>query len=123
MIGVLAQTFQQRGAEHDVSVLTTLPAADVDHHASAVDIGNLQASQLGAPYPRGIERHQYHAMKPSLGAVDEGNKLAASVFGYPAYPGKIKFRVKFRSRDVPSSWYEIPARGRLYRPKPNQQFT
>src|ERR1019366_2718571 len=25
-----------------------------------------------APYPSAIERHQYHAMKPSLGRVDEG---------------------------------------------------
>ena len=33
--------------------------------------GILQASQLGTPYPRAIERHQYHAMRPSLGRVDE----------------------------------------------------
>ena len=65
----------QRGTEHDISVLTPFPAADVDHHPSAVDIGNLQASQLGAPYPRAIERHQYHAMKPSLGRVDEEGNL------------------------------------------------
>src|ERR1039458_1789216 len=68
---VVAEGFQQRGTEHHISVLTPLPAADVDDHASAVDIGNLQARQLGTPYPRAIERHQYHAMKLSLGAVDE----------------------------------------------------
>jgi hypothetical protein len=68
---VVAQGFQQRGTEHGISVLTTFPAADVDDHAAAVDIGNLQAGQLGTPYPRAIERHQYNAMKPSLGGVNE----------------------------------------------------
>ena len=53
-----------------------------DHHASAVDIGNLQASQLCAPYPRAIERHQYHAMKPTLGGVNEvGNFFWAQYAG------------------------------------------
>jgi hypothetical protein len=67
---VVAQGFE-RGTEHDIAVLTTFATADVDHHTSAVDIGNLQARQLGTPYPCAIERHQYHAMKPSLGRVDE----------------------------------------------------
>src|SRR5208282_1941825 len=72
---VVAQAFQQRGTEHNIAVLTTLPAADVDHHASAVDIGDLQTSQLGAPCPRAIERHQHNAMKSSLGRVDEVGNL------------------------------------------------
>src|SRR6266702_5972136 len=67
---VVAQGFQQRGTEHDIAVLTPLPAADVDDHAPTVDIGDLQASQLGPPYPGAIQRHQYHAMKLSLGRVD-----------------------------------------------------
>jgi hypothetical protein len=75
---VVAQGLQQHGTEHDISVLTTLPVADVDDHTSAVDIGDLQASQLGTPYPGAIERHQYHAMKLSLGRVDEvGNFFRA----------------------------------------------
>ena len=41
---IIAQGFQQRGTEHDISVLTSFPTANVDYHASAVDIGNLQAS-------------------------------------------------------------------------------
>src|ERR1700690_3607730 len=72
---VVAQGFEQPGTEHDISVLTPLPAADVDHHPSAVDIGNLQASQLSAPCSRAVESHQYHAMKPSLGRVDEAGNF------------------------------------------------
>src|ERR1700683_3545772 len=55
--------------------MTTFSAPDVDDHASAVDIGNLQANQLGAPRPRAVECHQYHAMEPSLGRVDEAGNF------------------------------------------------
>ena len=42
----------------------------------------MQAGQLGTPYPRAIERHQYHAMKPSLGGVNEvGNFFWAQLLG------------------------------------------
>src|SRR5271165_2244370 len=88
---VLAQSFQQDGTEHDISVLTAFPAADVDDHASAVDIGDLQASQLGAPYPGAIEGHQYDAMKSSLGRVDEeGN------FFWAQYTGQMSRLLRIR---------------------------
>src|SRR5271157_6457049 len=74
--------FQQDGTEHDISVLTAFPAPDVDDHASAVDVGELQASQLGSPRPGAVERHQYHAMKSGLGRVDEeGNFFWAQYAG------------------------------------------
>jgi len=58
---------------------------------SAGDRSSLQARQLGTPYPRAIERHQYHAMKPSLGAVDEvGNFFRAQDAGQ----GSRLFRVR-----------------------------
>jgi hypothetical protein len=63
----------------------------VDDHAKAVDIGNLQAHQLGTPYPCAIERHQYHAMKPSLGAVDEvGKSFWAQYAGKGSRPLRIR---------------------------------
>jgi hypothetical protein len=63
----------------------------VDDHAKAVDIGNLQARQLGTPYPCAIERHQYHAMKPSLGAVDEvGKSFWAQYAGKESRPLRIR---------------------------------
>src|SRR5260370_4991378 len=78
---VVAQGFQQRGAEHDISVLATFPAPDMDDHASAVDIGDLQASQLGASCPCAIERHQYNALKPRLGRVDEAENFLLAQYG------------------------------------------
>src|SRR5258708_976037 len=54
---IFTQGSERGGTEHDFSVLPPFPAADVDDHAAAVDIGDLQAGQLGTPYPRAIERH------------------------------------------------------------------
>src|ERR1035438_41711 len=72
-------------------VLTAFPAADVDDHASAVDIGELQAGQLGAPYPGAIEGHQHNAMKSSLGRVDEeGN------FFWAQYAGQVSRLLRIR---------------------------
>jgi hypothetical protein len=54
----------------------------VEDHASAVDIGDLQASQFGAPCPGAIERHQYNAMKLRLRRADEaGNFFRAQYAG------------------------------------------
>ena len=39
---VLAQFFEQSGAEHDVAVLAALSSADMNHHALAVDVADLQ---------------------------------------------------------------------------------
>src|SRR5271165_3867279 len=88
---IVAQSFQQDGTEHDISVLTAFPAADVDNHASAVDIGDLQASQLGAPNPGAIEGHQHNAMQSSLGRVDEeGN------FFWAQYAGQVSRLLRIR---------------------------
>jgi hypothetical protein len=82
---------QEGGTEHDISVLTTFPASDVDDHTAAVDIGDLQVSQFGAPCPGAIERHQYNAMKPSLGRVDEvGNFFWAQDAGQVSRPFRIR---------------------------------
>src|SRR5271157_4728824 len=90
-VPVVAQSFQQDGTEHDISVLTAFPAANVDDHASAVDIGNLQAGQLGAPCPGAIERHQYDAMKPSPRRVDEeGHFCGAQYAGQVSRPLRIR---------------------------------
>src|SRR5580698_2135638 len=45
---VFPQRFEQFRAEHDVSILTALTALNVDHHALAIDVGNLKMCQLGA---------------------------------------------------------------------------
>ena len=44
---------------------------DVDNHTAAVDIGDLQSSQLRAPRSSGIECHQQNAMKGSQRGVNK----------------------------------------------------
>src|SRR5262249_45667764 len=39
---VLAQFFEQLGAEHDISVFAALSASDMNHHALVVDVTDLQ---------------------------------------------------------------------------------
>src|SRR5260370_41808659 len=51
---VVAQGVPQRGAEHNISVLATFPAPDMDDHASAFVIGDLHPSQLVARCPCAI---------------------------------------------------------------------
>jgi hypothetical protein len=45
-----AQFLKQDGAEHDVAVLATLAALNVRDHASAIDVADLQARELGAAH-------------------------------------------------------------------------
>ena len=45
----LAQFFEQLGAEHDIAVFAALSSADMNHHALAVDIADLQVCDLSTP--------------------------------------------------------------------------
>src|SRR5471032_3078431 len=45
---VQAQSVQQLGAEHDIAILASLTAADMNHHSLAVDIADLQPRDFGA---------------------------------------------------------------------------
>src|SRR6201984_239688 len=68
---VLAQFFEQLGAEHDIAVFATLSSADMDHHALAVDIADLQVCYLSTPQTSSVERHEQSAMEGSASGVDE----------------------------------------------------
>jgi len=68
---VRAQFLEQDWAEHQVAILTTLAALDVDHHALAVHVTDLQAGQLRVPHTSRIECHEQGAIKGSRGRVDE----------------------------------------------------
>ena len=52
---VRTEFFEQDRAEHHVAVLATLAALDVENHALAVHVADLQASQLGVPNASRVE--------------------------------------------------------------------
>ncbi|SRR6266851_4090698 len=68
---VRAEFFEQDRAEQHVAILATLAALDVENHALAVHVADLQASQLRVPNPSGVESHEHGAIKGSRSGVDE----------------------------------------------------
>ena len=68
---VRAEFVEQDGAEHYVAVLATLAALDVNHHASAIDVADLQASQLGVANAGGVEGHEDGAIEGCRRGIDE----------------------------------------------------
>src|SRR6266849_3745283 len=68
---MLTQFLEQLWAKHHVPIFAPLATLDVNDHALAVDVRNLQVGQLGASHSRGVERHQQRAMKGSASCIDE----------------------------------------------------
>src|SRR5271156_4104311 len=68
------QCIEQRWTQHDVAVLAPLAALDMDDHATAVDVADLQVCHLGAASAGGIERHQ-QAMKGRQCRIDKPRYL------------------------------------------------
>ena len=68
---VRAEFLEQNGTEHHVAVFATLAALDVDHHPSAVDVADLQASQLRVPNTSRVEGHEDRSMKRCESRIDE----------------------------------------------------
>ena len=68
---VCAEFVEQNGTEHHVAVLATLATLDVNHHPSAIDVADLQASQLRVPNAGGVEGHEDSSMKRCASRIDE----------------------------------------------------
>src|SRR5215469_9490715 len=66
-----AQFLEQDGAEHDVAVLATLAILNVHDHASAINIADLQARELGAAHAGAVDGHQNGAIEGSGRSLDE----------------------------------------------------
>jgi len=62
---VSAQFLEQDRAEHDVAVLMAFAVLNVHDHASAIDVADLQARELGAPHAGAVEGHQNGAIEGS----------------------------------------------------------
>src|SRR5437762_4707239 len=62
---VCAEFVEQNGTEHYVAVLAKLAALDVNHHPSALNVADLQASQLRVPNTGGrSEEHTSELQSP-----------------------------------------------------------
>jgi hypothetical protein len=68
---VLAQFFEQLGAEHDIAVLAAFSSLDMNHHALAVDIADLQVGYLSTAQAGSVEGHEQSAMEGSASGIDK----------------------------------------------------
>ncbi len=57
-----AEDLEQPRREHDVTILPSLAVANVDNHALAVDVGNLQLGDLGEAQAAGVGSHEDRTM-------------------------------------------------------------
>jgi hypothetical protein len=68
---VSAQFFEQDRAEHDMAVLPSFAILNVHDHASAIDIADFQACELGATRTGAVQGHQNGAIEGSRRSIDE----------------------------------------------------
>src|SRR5215470_11044276 len=66
-----AQFLEQDGAKHDVAVLLAFAALNVHDHASAINIADLQARELGAARTGAVQGHQNGAIEGRRCSIDE----------------------------------------------------
>src|ERR1700693_5583098 len=94
-----AQGIEQLGAEHDITVLASLASPDMNDHALAVDIADLQVRHFCATCACGIERHQQDAMEGKLCRVNQTRDLLLA-----EYLRKVKNLLRIgRLCDAPAS--------------------
>ena len=70
-----AESVQQLGAQKNIAVPAALALVDMNDHALAVDVADLQVRHFCATCARGIERHQQNAMKGKLCRVNQTRDL------------------------------------------------
>jgi hypothetical protein len=80
------QRGQQVGAEHDIAIFASLASLNMDHHALAVDIGNLETGQFGPPHSSAVQRHQNGVMKRAGRGVDQTGDFVLTQNDGQLYP-------------------------------------
>ncbi len=100
-----AQRFKQLRAEHDIPILATLAATDMNDHALAVDIADFQVRSLCAARARGIKCHEQNAVKGKLCRVNQTRDLLLA-----EYLRKVKHFLRigcFRNAPVPLQYVDV----------------
>ena len=68
---VLTQSLQQLGAQQNIPVAAALALVDMNDHALAIDIGDLEMAQFRAAYAGCLKRHHHGAAHQVLGCIDQ----------------------------------------------------
>src|ERR1019366_2776900 len=78
---ILAQSLQQLGGQQDIAVAGSLALANVNDHALAVDVGDLEMAHLGSAQARCIQHHHHGAMHKVAGRIDQARYLLLVKYG------------------------------------------
>ena len=65
------QVLEQGRAQGQVAVLVSLAIDDMDDHALAVDVGDLEPGEFGAAHAGSVKHHQQGALKQTAAGVDQ----------------------------------------------------
>ena len=76
-----AQFFEQLRRERHIAVPRALALADVDHHALAVDVFDLDPRRFGPADSGGIEQHQDHAVQAVGRGIDQPHDFILAKHG------------------------------------------
>src|SRR5215469_451527 len=63
--------FEQYRTQWYFTIMATLSLVNADHHALAVNVGDLESAQFGSAHGGGVESHEQGAVKQITGGIDE----------------------------------------------------
>ena len=78
---VLAQSLQKLRGQQNIAIAAALALMDMNDHAFAVDVGDLQVTQLGPAQPGCIQRHQHGAMHQVPSRINQPRDLFRTEYG------------------------------------------
>ena len=102
---VHAQGLEQLLAEWDIAVMAAFSMVNMNDHALAVDVADLQPAQLGTADTRRVQGHQNRAVEQVAGRIDEFGHLlrAQDLRQFAVALGKgqaVHHKVAFQGLDV-----------------------
>src|ERR1035438_538954 len=102
---VLSQSVQKLGGQQNIAIAAALALMDMNYHAFAVDVGDLQVTQLGSSQPGRIQRHQHRAMHQVPSRINQPRDLFRTEYSRQL-PGALWKRDLIEQVGAPKGLYE-----------------
>src|SRR5215471_10688340 len=76
---ILPEQCQQPRREHDTAITPTFPLPDAEHHASTIDIGDLEVTEFRDAQAGSIEGHQNGTRFEAAGSLEQGRHFGLTI--------------------------------------------